>query len=74
VPRLPRAHVGASISLALSGDVTAAQVATADLLNLVPHYRLSRTIDACLSTSPPRYRQFYEEILRPGADLAGVPV
>jgi adenylate cyclase len=73
-PRLPRAHVGAAISLALSGDVAAAKTATTDLLNLVPHYRLSQTIDACLPNSPPQYRQFYDEILRPGADLAGVPV
>lgn len=73
-PRLPRAHAGVAISLALSGDVAAARLATTELLKLVPHYRLSQTIDACSPTSPPLYRQFYEEILRPGADLAGVPV
>ena len=73
-PRLPRAHVGTAISLALSGDVAAARKATTDLLSLVPHYRLSQTIDACLPTSPPLYRQFYEEILRPGAEAAGIPV
>lgn len=73
-PKLPRAHVGAAISLALNGNVSAARLAAADLLNLVPHYRLSETIDACLPTSPPRYRQFYEEALQPGALLAGVPV
>lgn len=73
-PKLPRAQVGAAISLALSGDISAARVATTELLNLVLHYRLSQTIDACLPTSPPRYRHFYEELLYPGALLAGVPV
>ncbi len=66
-PKLPRAQVGAAISLALSGDMTAARLATADLLVLVPHYRLSQTIDGCLPTSPPRYRKFDEEVLLPGA-------
>jgi TolB-like protein/Flp pilus assembly protein TadD len=73
-PKLPRAQVGAAISLALSGDVSGARLATADLLDLVPHYRLSQTIDARLPMSPSRYRQFYEEALCPGALLAGVPV
>jgi adenylate cyclase len=73
-PRLPRAHVGAAISLALSGDLAAAQVATQDLLNLAPHYRLSQTIDACAPTSVSAYRQFYEEILRRGADAANLPL
>jgi tetratricopeptide (TPR) repeat protein len=73
-PKLPRAQVGAAISLALSGNVPAAQIAAGELLNLVPHYRLSQTIDGSLPTSPPRYRQFYEDVLRPGALLAGVPV
>jgi adenylate cyclase len=73
-PKLPRAHAGAAIALALGGNVAAARLATADLLNLVPHYRLSQTIDACLPGSPPRYRQFYADILHPGALRAGVPV
>ena len=73
-PKLPRAQFGAAISLALNGDLPSARLATADLLNLVPHYRLSETIDACLPTSNSRYRQFYEDVLRPGAVLAGVPV
>jgi Flp pilus assembly protein TadD len=72
--KLARAHVGASIALASSGDVEGARRASEELLLLVPDYRLSETIDACLPTSPPRYRQFYEEVLRPGALLAGVPV
>lgn len=73
-PRLARAHVGAAIALAIKGDVAAAQRAAADLLNLSPDYRLSRTVDACLPESPPRYRDFYEGVLRPGALLAGVPI
>jgi tetratricopeptide (TPR) repeat protein len=73
-PKLPRAHAGNAIALALNGNLVSAQLATKDLLALAPHYRLSLTIDACLPMSPPQYRRFYEEILRPGADLAGVPV
>lgn len=73
-PKLPRANVGAAIALATSGEVTGARTATADLLALVPSYRLSQTIDACLPTSSAEYRQFYEEILRPGAAVAGLPV
>jgi hypothetical protein len=41
---------------------------------LAPEYRLSQTVDACLPNSPPRYRQFYDEVLLPGALSAGVPV
>jgi tetratricopeptide (TPR) repeat protein len=73
-PRLPRAHVGAAISLALNGDSTAARAATKDLLNLVPHYRLSQTIDACLPTSVPLYKQFYAEVLISGAEVANLPL
>lgn len=72
--RLPRAHAGAAIALALNGDTSAAQKATADLLALAPHYRLSQTIDACQPDAPAPYRQFYEQILLPGAEKAGVPV
>ena len=73
-PKLARAHAGAAIAFASSGDVEGARRAAEELLLLVPDYRLSRTIDACLPGSPPAYRQFHEEILRPGAILAGVPV
>jgi TolB-like protein/Tfp pilus assembly protein PilF len=73
-PRLPRAHAGAAIALALSGDESAARNAAADLLALVPHYRLSQTIDARLPNSPPAYRQFYERTLLPGATIAGIPI
>ncbi|MBC7780431.1 MAG: winged helix-turn-helix domain-containing protein [Proteobacteria bacterium] len=73
-PKLPRAQVGAAISLALSGDASAAQRAADDLLKLIPHYRLSKTMDGCLPNSPLQYRRFYEEVLCPGALLAGVPV
>lgn len=73
-PKLPRAHVGAAIALALSGDVSAARKASEDLRTLVPHYRLSQTIDACLPNSTPPYKKFYDEILQPGAEAAGVPV
>lgn len=73
-PRLPRAHVGAAISSALKGDLEAARAATKDLLHLVPHYRLSETIDACLPTSVPLYRRFYEGTLRIGAEAADLPL
>lgn len=73
-PMLPRAHAGAAISLALSGDLRGARTAAGDLLELAPHYRLSETIDACLPTSPAQYRDFYERILCPGANLAGLPM
>jgi len=72
-PKLPRAKVGAAVSLALSGDVPAGRLAAEELLKMVPHYRLSQTIDACLPTSPPLYREFYVQVLQPGATLAGVP-
>jgi hypothetical protein len=73
-PKLPRAHVGAATALALSGDGAAARLAAEELLALVPGYRLSQSMDGVTPTSPPRYRQFYEEVLRPGAAAAGVPV
>lgn len=73
-PLLPRAHAGAAIALATSGDETAARAARADLLALVPDYRLSQTIDACSPKSPVAYKIFYEQILRPGAERTGLPV
>lgn len=73
-PKLPRAHVGAAIALALAGDTTAARCAVADLLTLLPDYRLSGTMDGCWPRSPPRYRAFYEQVLQRGAALAGMPV
>lgn len=73
-PALPRAHVGAAVSLALAGDVEAARDAAADLLALAPGYRLSRSIDAGLPVSPAGYRRFYENVLRPAALQAGLPL
>jgi tetratricopeptide (TPR) repeat protein len=73
-PKLARAHLGAAVALAARRDVPGAQRAAADLLRLAPDYRLSQTVDACLPTSPPRYRRFYDEVLLPGALSAGVPV
>ncbi len=73
-PKLPRAHVGLAVSLALSGDVPQARRAATDLLNLIPHYRLSHTMDAAVSGSPPQYKVFEQDVLRPGARMAGVPV
>jgi TolB-like protein/Flp pilus assembly protein TadD len=73
-PKLPRAHFGAAVALAITDDVPAAKVAAGELLTLVPQYRLSQTIDCYQPLSPPRYRQFYDDVLRPGAILAGVPV
>jgi tetratricopeptide (TPR) repeat protein len=73
-PKLARAHVGAAIAFASAGDVAAARRAAGDLLRLVPDYCLSQTIDGCMPASPAAYRQFYTEVLQPGADLAGVPV
>jgi adenylate cyclase len=73
-PMLPRGHVGAAISLALSGDVDAARQATRELLRIVPHYRLSHTMDANQSSSSPGYRKFFENVLRPGAEQAYLPI
>jgi TolB-like protein len=73
-PRLARAHAGAAIALAARGDLAAAHLAAADLVRSAPSYRLSESIDASLPSSTPSYRQFYEEVLRPGAERAGVPV
>ena len=73
-PMLPRAHVGAAISLALGGDVDAARQATSKLLRIVPHYRLSQTMDASRPSSSPGYRAFYENVLLPGAQRASLPI
>lgn len=73
-PRLPRAHVGAAISFALSGEEDAARLATSELLRIVPHYRLSQTMDGIRPSSSPEYRKFFEGVLRPGAQRAGLPV
>lgn len=73
-PRLPRAHAGAAISLALNGDLATARAATKDLLDLFPHYRLSQTIDARLPTSVALYEQFYEKVLVSGAKAAELPL
>ena len=73
-PKLVRAHVGAAIALATKGDIGGARNATANLMKLAPNFRLSESVDACLPSSPPPYRKFYEDVLRPGALLAGVPV
>lgn len=73
-PKLPRAHVGAAISSALSGSVAAARLAADELLALVPGYQLSQSMDGVTSISPARYRTFYDEVLCPGAVVAGVPL
>jgi adenylate cyclase len=73
-PMLPRAHVGAAIALALSGDVDAARRATVELLCIVPHYRLSQTMDGTRPSSTPDYRTFFEEVLRCGAQQACLPI
>ncbi len=73
-PRLPRAHAGSAIALAIGGNLPAARKATTDLLDLVPGYRLSQTIDACFSTSPTAYRRFYTGLLLPGAEMSGLPL
>ena len=73
-PMLPRAHLGAAIALALGGDVEAARRARSELLRIVPHYRLLQTMDGSRPSSSPAYRQFFEEVLRPGARQAGVPI
>lgn len=73
-PRLPRAHVGAAISLALSGDMVAARRAAGSVLSIVPHYRLSQTMDGCRPSSSPAYRRFFEDVLCPGAQRAGLPI
>jgi len=73
-PKLARSHLGAAITFAISGDVGAGRRAANELLLLVPDYRLSQTIDGCVPASPAAYRKFFDDILRPGAELAGVPV
>lgn len=73
-PMLPRAYVGAAVSLALSGHVDAARQATSQLLRLVPHYRLSQTMDGSRPTSSADYRKFFENVLSPGAHKAGLPI
>lgn len=73
-PLLPRAHAGAAIALAHGGAIAAARRATADLVRVAPHYRLSETIDASGAWSPPAYRRFHDEVLVPGARRAGVPL
>jgi len=73
-PRLARAHAGAAIAMATQGDILRAQKVAEDLLRLAPWFRLSQTVDACLPASPLPYRKFYDEVLHPGALLAGIPV
>lgn len=73
-PMLPRARVGAAISLALTGDITAARQTARELLRLVPHYRLSQTMDASRASSAARYQAFFENVLRPGAEQALLPI
>ena len=73
-PMLPRAHVGAAISLALGGDLEAARRAASLLLRIVPHYRLSQTMDGSRPSSSLAYRRFFEEVLRPGAQQACLPI
>ena len=73
-PQLPRAHAGAAIALATCGDETGARAACSELLVLASDYRLSQTIDALSPRSAVEYKRFYEEILRPGAERAGLRV
>jgi tetratricopeptide (TPR) repeat protein len=73
-PKLARAHAGLAIALALKGDVAEARIAACELLRLVPDYRMSQTIDAPFPASPPQYQRFYQDILMPGAGLAGIPL
>lgn len=73
-PMLARAHVGAAVSLALSGKSDEARRATNELLRLVPHYRLCETMDGLRPTSSVSYRNFFENVLRPGAEKAGLPI
>jgi tetratricopeptide (TPR) repeat protein len=73
-PKLARAHLGAAIAFALDGDVSRARAVGAELLSLAPDFRLSQTVEGCLPSSPRSYTQFYEEVLAPGARIAGVPL
>jgi hypothetical protein len=54
--------------------VDAARQATGELLRIVPHYRLSQTMDGSRPSSTPDYRAFFEDVLRPGAQLACLPI
>jgi tetratricopeptide (TPR) repeat protein len=73
-PKLARAHAGLALALASKGDIPAARLAIPGLLQLAPDFRLSETIDAPFASSPPRYRQFYKEVMVPAAKTAGVPL
>jgi TolB-like protein/Tfp pilus assembly protein PilF len=73
-PKLARAHAGLALALASKGDIPAARLAAAGLLQLAPDFRLSETIDAPFYSSPPRYRELYSEVMVPAAKTAGVPI
>jgi TolB-like protein/Flp pilus assembly protein TadD len=73
-PKLPRAHAGLAIALALKGEVAEARIVGGDLLQLVPGFRMSQTIHAPFPGSPARYQRFYEDVLMPGANLAEIPI
>lgn len=73
-PRLARAQLGAAVALALDGQVAAAQRVAAGLLQQWPHFRLGQTMDACGPESAPAYRRFHDDVLRPGAQRAGLPL
>jgi len=73
-PKLPRAHAGLAITRAILGDIPEARRAAADLRRLVSDYRISKTIDAPVTSSPFRYRQFYEDVLSPAAKAAGLQI
>ncbi len=72
-PRLPRALLGVAVALALRGEETAGRHAASELLQLVPHYRLSDTMDGCRPDSAAPYRTFVERVLEPAARRVGVP-
>ncbi|UUX96319.1 winged helix-turn-helix domain-containing protein [Aquabacterium sp. J223] len=72
-PQLPRAAAGLAIAHVRRGDAAAARSVAAELRTLAPHYRLSQTIDACRPGSSDGYRRFHDEVLRPGAEAAGLP-
>lgn len=71
---LARAHAGLALALAFVGDTAAARRVAAELLQLAPNFRMSQTIHSPSAASPPKYGQFFDELLVPAAKSAGIPI
>jgi Flp pilus assembly protein TadD len=71
--RLPRLYPGFAAALAHTGQLNEARGVVRDLLDLAPHFRLSRSPDYPTPYSPPEYVRLFESVYLPGARLAGLP-